>query len=64
MSVRRLPPSELFEAAAAGDRSALARMLSLIERGGDEARAIGRVAYPRSGGCYTVGVTGARHRRD
>jgi LAO/AO transport system kinase len=59
VSVRRLSPHELFEAAAAGDRSALARMLSLIERGGDDARAIGRLAYPRSGGSYTVGVTGA-----
>jgi LAO/AO transport system kinase len=59
VSVRRLSPQELFEAASAGDRSALARMLSLIERGGDDARAIGRLAYPRSGGSYTVGVTGA-----
>ncbi len=59
MSVRRLPPDELFEAAAAGDRSALARVLSLIERGGDDARQIGRIAHPRSGSAYTVGLTGA-----
>ena len=59
MARKRLPAPELFEAALAGDRSALARLLSLIERGDDEAREIGRLAYPRSGGGYTVGLTGA-----
>jgi LAO/AO transport system kinase len=42
-----------------GDRSALARLLSMIERGGDAARAIGRLSYPRGGTSYTVGLTGA-----
>ena len=42
-----------------GDRGALARLLSLIERGDDDARIIGRLAYPRSGAGYTVGLTGA-----
>lgn len=51
--------AELFEAARSGDRSALARLLSLIERGGDEAREIGRLTYPLSGAGYTVGMTGA-----
>jgi LAO/AO transport system kinase len=59
MARKRLPAPELFEAALAGDRSALARLLSLIERGDDEAREIGRLAYPRSGAGYTVGLTGA-----
>jgi len=52
-------PSELFEAALAGDRGALARLLSLIERGGEPGRAIGRMVYPRSGQGYTIGLTGA-----
>jgi len=34
-------------------------MLSMIERGDDDAREIGRMAYPRSGRGYTVGLTGA-----
>ncbi|MCB0979159.1 MAG: methylmalonyl Co-A mutase-associated GTPase MeaB [Ilumatobacter sp.] len=34
-------------------------MLSLVERGGGEAREIGRVVYPASGAGYTVGLTGA-----
>jgi LAO/AO transport system kinase len=53
------PPAELFDAALAGDRSALARLLSLIERGDDDARTIGRLAYARSTEGYTVGLTGA-----
>lgn len=59
MSRRSLPVPELFAAAQAGDRAALARLLSLVERGGDEAREIGRLSYPASGGGYTVGLTGA-----
>ncbi len=59
MSRRQLPAPELFQAAVNGDRSALARLLSLIERGDDDARTIGRLAYPLSGSGYTVGLTGA-----
>ena len=53
------PASELFADALDGDRSALARLLSLIERGDDEAREVGRLAYSRSGDGYTIGLTGA-----
>lgn len=52
-------PQELFSAARDGDRPALARLLSLIERGGEPAREVGRLAHPLSGGAYTVGLTGA-----
>lgn len=56
---RTSDPDELFSAALDGDRGSLARLLSLIERGGEPARRVGRLAYPRSGHAYTVGVTGA-----
>ncbi len=59
MSRRRRPAPELFQSALDGDRSALARLLSMIERGDDDARVIGRLAYPLSGSGYTVGMTGA-----
>jgi LAO/AO transport system kinase len=59
MSRRSAPVSELFAAACGGDRGALARLLSLVERGGDEAREVSRLSYPLSGGGYTVGLTGA-----
>lgn len=59
MSRRNLSPSELFDAACNGDRAALARVLSLLERGDTVAREVGRLAYQRSGNGYTVGITGA-----
>jgi LAO/AO transport system kinase len=52
-------PADLLAAARAGDRAALARLLSLVERGGDEARAVGRLTHRDGGHAYTVGVTGA-----
>ena len=59
MARQRKPAPELFAAAIEGDRGSLARLLSLIERGDDEAREVGRLAYSRSGDGYTVGLTGA-----
>lgn len=59
MSRRNQPVGELLDAARGGDRGALARLLSLVERGTDEARTIGRLTYPLSGKGYTVGLTGA-----
>ena len=59
MARRTQPVEELFIAACAGDRAALARLLSLIERGADEARVVGRLSYPLGGRAYTVGITGA-----
>ncbi len=51
--------AELLDAARAGERAALARVLSIVERGGPGARAVGRLTHPRGGGAYTVGLTGA-----
>ena len=59
MGRRSQTPAELFDAACRGDRGALARTLSLLERGDDAAREVGRLAYSRTGGGYTVGITGA-----
>ncbi|MET0145643.1 MAG: methylmalonyl Co-A mutase-associated GTPase MeaB [Ilumatobacteraceae bacterium] len=52
-------PAELFEAARSGDRAAKARLLSLVERGGDGARDVARLVAPVAGAAYTVGLTGA-----
>jgi LAO/AO transport system kinase len=49
----------LFAAAGDGDRSATARLLSLIERGGEGAREVARLAAPHTGTAYTIGITGA-----
>lgn len=56
---RRRTPDELVPAAVAGDRAALARLLSLVERGGPAAREVGRLVHPLGGATYTVGLTGA-----
>ena len=52
-------PAALFAAARDGDRGALARLLSMVERGGDDAREVGRLSYPLGGTATTVGITGA-----
>jgi LAO/AO transport system kinase len=56
---RRRPPAELVDSLVAGDRRALAQALSVVEQGGDDAREIGRLAHPKGGTSYTVGITGA-----
>lgn len=52
-------PAELLERARSGDRAALARLLSAVERGGPDARAVGRLTHPLGGAGYTIGITGA-----
>ena len=59
MALRTRDPQELFDLAWSGDRGALARLLSMVERSDEESRAVSRIAYPKSGKAYTVGLTGA-----
>ena len=59
MSKNNLDIDTLFAAATSGDRGALARLLSLIERGGAPAKDIARRAHRASGTGYVVGITGA-----
>ena len=51
----------LLDAARAGDRKSLARLLTMVERGGDGAHSVARAAaalgHPDDG--YTIGITGA-----
>jgi LAO/AO transport system kinase len=49
---------DLLASAAEGDRVALARLLSVVERGGPEARELAALAY-RHAPPYSVGLTGA-----
>lgn len=55
----RPAPAELIAATRRGDRAALARLLSLVERGGEPARQVGRALHGLAGDAYTVGITGA-----
>jgi LAO/AO transport system kinase len=56
---RSADPAELLEGARHGDRSALARLLSMVEEGGAHAFEVGRVAHPLGGAATTVGITGS-----
>ena len=57
---RRLPtdPASLLALARHGDRVALARLVSMVERGGESGLEVARLSY-RSPLPYTVGLTGA-----
>ena len=52
-------PEDLLAAARGGDRGALARLISIIERGGEEARQVGRAAHGLRIDATTIGITGA-----
>jgi LAO/AO transport system kinase len=52
-------PAELVRLACAGDRRAVARLISLVETGGDPARDALAALYPSTGRAYSVGITGA-----
>jgi LAO/AO transport system kinase len=58
MTVATRDPVALTDAVLAGDRSALPRLLSVVESGGSGAREVGRRVYTRASGAYTVGITG------
>jgi LAO/AO transport system kinase len=57
--VPALDPAELLERATQRQRGALARLISLVERGGEPAREVGRLTYPRAGSAVTLGITGS-----
>ena len=52
-------PSELFDAACRGDRRALGKLLTLVERGGTDGDSVAQLAWPKTGGAHVIGVTGA-----
>jgi LAO/AO transport system kinase len=49
---------ELIVRLRGGERRALARAISVVERGGEEARALLALAYQHTGQAHIVGVTG------
>ena len=59
MGVRDLSPAELVERALTGNRRAVGRVLTLIERGGPTADEITDLTHPAARGAHIVGITGA-----
>ena len=57
--MRRRNPSELVEAVAAGNRTALGRLLSVVEQAGVDADVVAALVWPLGGQAYSVGITGA-----
>ena len=56
---RASDPNVLLDEARRGSRVALARLLTLVERGGKASRAVAELAYRTPGEAYTVGITGS-----
>lgn len=57
---RSRDPAVLLDAARGGDRMATGRLLSLVERGGEAGRAVGRMTFAASAGArQVIGITGA-----
>ena len=59
MSLRGLSTTEIFARAIAGERRALGRLLTHVERGGSAADEVTELAHPVSGNAHVVGITGA-----
>jgi len=49
----------LVDRALEGDRRSIAKVLSVVERGGDGARAVIEKLHPRTGNAWSIGITGA-----
>ncbi len=55
----RRDASELVGRALAGDRAGIAKLISLVEQGGEGADAAVARLFPHTGRAYTIGITGA-----
>lgn len=49
----------LVERALQGDRRAVAKVITMVERGGEGARVAIRMLHPRTGNAWSIGITGA-----
>ena len=52
-------PDALVARAIAGDRGAIAKLISMVEAGGTDAAVAGAALHPHTGHGYTIGLTGA-----
>lgn len=57
--MRVTDPAELLAAAQSGDRGAVARLISYVERGGDDAAAVSRLTWSAARRANLIGMTGA-----
>lgn len=59
MSLRGLTPGEIFERALGGERRALGRLITYVERDATEAQAVAELAHGRAGNAHVIGITGS-----
>jgi len=59
VSLRGLSPAEIFERAVAGEKRAIGRLITMVERDGEHAGTVGELAHPKAGKAHVVGITGA-----
>ena len=55
----QLDPAELVKRCIAGDRGAVAKLISIVEAGGPRAFEVAALLHPSTGRAYTIGLTGA-----
>ena len=55
----QLDPAELVKRCVAGDRGAVAKLISIVEAGGPRAFEVAALLHPSTGSAYTIGLTGA-----
>ncbi len=58
MSLRGLTPAEVLSKALAGNRHAIGRLLSLVERGGEGADEVASLTHSLAKGATVIGITG------
>lgn len=59
MSLRGLPPAEIFDRALDGERRALGRLITFVERDAAQAEDVAELAHARAGKAHVIGITGA-----
>jgi LAO/AO transport system kinase len=59
VSLRGLSPADIFERALAGERHALGRLITFVERDAAEAEIVAEMAHTRAGNAHVIGITGS-----
>jgi LAO/AO transport system kinase len=59
VSLRDRPASEIFDRAIGGERRALGRLITLVERDADDAATIAELAHAKAGNAHVIGITGS-----
>ena len=59
MSLRGAPPADIFDLAMGGERRALGRLITFVERDATEAEVVAELAHGRAGNAHVIGITGS-----